>query len=107
MFVSIFVMPTVGWRYLLGIAAIPLVTFFAACFVSILFCFWSHFEVCVCVDPKILHKFSETFVLSLDIYVQIPLAVVEISKIVWSIVFIIAPLFTSKRHTDIVFIMHQ
>ena len=35
-FVSIFIMPTVGWRYLLGVAAVPLLIFFAACFVRIL-----------------------------------------------------------------------
>jgi len=38
-FVSIFIMPTLGWRYLLGIAAVPLIVFFAACFVSVLLLF--------------------------------------------------------------------
>jgi len=29
-------MPSLGWRYLLGVAAIPLLIFFAACFVRVL-----------------------------------------------------------------------
>ena len=32
--VAIFVMPTVGWRYLLAIIALPVIAMFLACFVS-------------------------------------------------------------------------